>query len=99
MEEEGETIGKSLLELESEMRACAKGDPSLMLTPKVINLRREVERQRQVLRQLHLAKEEMGRRKAGLEQELRTIESAEKRRNEVALETERSLTEAKFEIN
>jgi chromosome segregation ATPase len=30
---------------------------------------------------------------------LRTIESSEKRRNDVALETEKSLTEAKYEIS
>jgi predicted RNase H-like nuclease (RuvC/YqgF family) len=34
-----------------------------------------------------------------LEQELKTIELTEKRRNEVALETERSLTEAKYELS
>jgi hypothetical protein len=39
------------------------------------------------------------KRKTGLEQELKTIESAEKRRNDVSLETEKSLTEAKFEIS
>jgi hypothetical protein len=44
LEEEGEVVEKSLLELESEMRACAKGDPSGLLSPKVINLRKEVER-------------------------------------------------------
>jgi sugar/nucleoside kinase (ribokinase family) len=33
-----------------------------------------------------------------LEHELRTIETAEKRRNDVALDTEKSLLEAKYEI-
>ena len=33
-----------------------------------------------------------------MEHELRTIETAEKRRNDVALDTEKSLLEAKYEI-
>lgn len=37
------------------------------------------------------------RLRQGLESELRTIEHAEKRRNDVALETEKSLTEVKYE--
>jgi hypothetical protein len=37
--------------------------------------------------------------RVSLEQELKTIELTEKRRNEVSLETERSLTEAKYELS
>ena len=41
----------------------------------------------------------LARTREGLEQELKTIESAERRRTDVALETEKSLTEAKYEIS
>jgi hypothetical protein len=37
--------------------------------------------------------------RVSLEQELKTIELTEKRRNEVGLETEKSLTEAKYELS
>jgi len=37
------------------------------------------------------------KRRESLEQELRCAEMSEKRRNDVALETEKSLTEVKFE--
>lgn len=41
----------------------------------------------------------MIRQRADLEQELKTIETAERRRTDVSLETEKSLTEAKYEIS
>ena len=81
------------------MRSFAKREVAGLLSSKVINLRKEVELQRQHLRQLHRSKEELFKRRQGLESELRTIETAEKRRNDVSLETEKSLTEAKYEIS
>jgi chromosome segregation ATPase len=41
----------------------------------------------------------LARQKQDLEQELKSIESTERRRTDVALETEKSLTEAKYEIS
>lgn len=38
------------------------------------------------------------KRRESLEQELRCVELSERRRNDVALETEKTLTEAKYEI-
>lgn len=68
-----------------------------MLSTKVINLRKEVDQQRHGLRVLQEDIAENNKKRLGLEQELRTIEGAERRRNEVALETEKSLTEVKYE--
>ncbi len=69
-----------------------------MLSTKLIQLRKEVDRQRQELREVQ-ERIEIGRReREALEQEFRGIESAERRRVDVALETEKSLTEAKYEV-
>lgn len=61
LEEEAERTEKGLMACESEMRACAKKDLGGLLSPKVINLRKEVEQQRQHLRQIHQRREELMR--------------------------------------
>jgi len=42
--------------------------------------------------------EEMAKRKASLEEELKSVELVEKRRSHVALDTEKALTETKCEL-
>lgn len=50
------------------------------------------------MRAIQEQQESLGQKRVSLEQELRTSEMAERRRNEVALDTEKCLTEAKYEI-
>jgi hypothetical protein len=76
-----------------------KKEPQGLLSTKLIQLRKEVDRQRQELRSIQEEREMSKRQREGLEQEFRGIESAERRRGEVALETEKSLTEAKYEVS
>ena len=51
------------------------------------------------MRELQERRDLLTRQRQELETELKTVESAERRRTDVALETERSLTEAKYEIS
>jgi chromosome segregation ATPase len=51
------------------------------------------------LRAIQEQRESLAQKRVSLEQELKTSEMAERRRNEVALDTEKSLTEAKYEIS
>ena len=98
LDEAKDDCESGLMKMEHEVRLTSKKEGGL-LNANAIELRKEVERARQKLRRITEEREENSRKRVGLEQELKTIEMAEKRRNDVALETEKSLTEAKFEIS
>ena len=100
IEDELQAFEGSLLSLEGELRSYAKKDVSgaSLLSTKVINLRRDVDRQRQQLRQLQDQRDESVKRRESLEAELKCTELTERRRNDVALETEKTLTETKYEL-
>lgn len=68
------------------------------MSTKIVNMRRDVEKQRQQLRELQDQREAIFKRRESLEQELKCVELVERRRNEVSLETEKGLTEAKYDI-
>ena len=70
-----------------------------LLSTKVINLRKDVDKQRHQLRELQERRDILTRQRQELEQDLKNIESVERRRTDVSLETEKSLTEAKYEIS
>ena len=70
-----------------------------LLSTKVINLRKDVDKQRHQLRELQERREILTRQRQELELDLKNIESVERRRTDVSLETEKSLTEAKYEIS
>lgn len=88
-----------LLQREGELRTAMKKEPQGLLSTKLIQLRKEVDRQRHELRAIQEKIDIAGKERGALEQEFRGIESTERRRGEVALETEKSLTEAKYEVS
>jgi hypothetical protein len=81
--------------MEGELRSMAKKDH---LSSKVITLRKDVEAKRDQLRKLQTHRDDNKREQQELWANLKSVEFTEKRRNEVSLETEKSLTEAKFEL-
>ena len=101
IEEDYQSCESQLLQLEGELRQYAKKENQgvSLLSTKVINMRKDVEKQRQQLREIQEQKELMLKRRDSLEQELKCTELSERRRCDVALETEKSLTEAKFELS
>ena len=88
-----------LLEMENELRQYAKKEVEGLLSAKVINLRKNVEQHRQTLKQLSQNRDELNKTRDCLEIDLRNCESVERRRADVALETEESLYSVKSELN
>lgn len=84
-----------LMAMEGELRALAKKD---QLSNKVVDLRKRVDLGRDNLRRVQQQKDECLKLRARLEDELKNSEQVERRRNEVALDTEKTLTETKFEL-
>ena len=83
----------SLAASEAELQKLAREDVGL--SQKVIDLRKEVDRSRKAVRTMHEERQRSRELVDGLMKELQTCETEEKRRHEVALETEKSLGEAK----
>lgn len=100
IEEDLQLCESQLLSLEGELRGYAKKDVqgATLLSTKVINLRKDVDKQRQQLREIQEQREMIMKRRESLEAELKCTESNERRRNDVALETEKTLTEVKYEL-
>ena len=73
---------------EGELRIYAKKEVEGLLSTKVMQIRKEVEQGRQLLRQLESKRIEEEQLRSRLEVDLRNTESVERRRTEVALETE-----------
>ena len=101
LDEDFQSSEQHLLQLEGELRTYAKkeGQGAALLSTKVINLRKDVELKRQQLREQQEQRDILRMRQTSLEQQLKCTELTERRRCDVALETEKSLTEAKFEIS
>ncbi|CDW83113.1 UNKNOWN [Stylonychia lemnae] len=101
IEEECQSCESQLLQMEGELRQFAKKENQglTLLSTKVINMRKDVDKQRQLLREIQEQKEIIQKRIESLDQELRCTELSERRRCDVALDTEKTLTEAKFEIS
>jgi hypothetical protein len=88
-----------LSEMENQLRQYAKREVEGLLSAKVINLRTNVEKHRQILKQLSQRKEEIIKERESLEVDLKNCESVERRRANVALETEESLFSVKKDLN
>ena len=69
-----------------------------MLSTKVINIRKEVEQGRVGLRDMHADRQKLEEKLTELEQELRQNETIERRRTDVALDTEQTLTMTRHEL-
>lgn len=100
LEEEMQTCEEQLNGMEGELRGFAKKDVAgaSLLCTKVINLRKDVDRQRQQLRDIQEQRDLILKRRESLEAELKCTELNERRMHDVALETEKSLTEVKYEL-
>jgi hypothetical protein len=81
------------------LRQYAKREVEGLLSAKVINLRTNVEQHRQILKRLSQRKEEIIKERESLEVDLKNCESVERRRANVALETEESLFSVKKDLN
>ena len=85
-EENFNDLEANLLSMEGELRYLTKKD---QLSSRVVNLRKEVDQKREELRSLQNRREELKQEQEVLFSRLRNIEYAEKRRNEVSLDTEK----------
>ena len=85
--------------MENQLRQYAKREVEGLLSAKVINLRKNVEQYRQILKQLSQRKEEISKERESLEIDLKNCESVERRRATVALETEETLFSVKKDLN
>ena len=86
----------NLLEMENQLRIFAKSDTGL--SSKVINLRKEIKVYREELKNMQIQKLQYQEQNIQIVSDLANCENIERRRNDVALETETSLTEAKQRI-
>jgi hypothetical protein len=78
----------ALLSNEGELRSFAKNEAEGLLSTKVIQLRKDVEAGRQQLRELDQKRQDQEALRKRLEVDLKSTESIERRRTDVALETE-----------
>ena len=74
--------------METELRQCAKTDYESLLSTKVINLRKNVEKKRKLLVEISKKKEELDETKKRIRIDIQSTETLERRRTNVALETE-----------
>lgn len=94
LEVEGDLIAK-----EGELRQYAKKEADGLLSAKVTQIRNDVEEGRQKLRELEQAREDQQAYRERLEIDLKNTECMERRRNEVALETEQNLAKVKSDLS
>ena len=87
-----------LLNKEGALRKYAKREVEGLLSTKVINIRKEVEQGRSGLREMTDRREELDAKLGELELELKQNETIERRRTDVALETETVLSQTRNEL-
>ena len=85
-----------LLENENQLRLMAKNDVGL--SQKVINLRKQITEGREHLKDLQRKKIKFQEAHESVLKDLQNCEVVERRRNEVAIETEQTLSKAKAQI-
>lgn len=95
LESEFAATEDEVLKKEAELRVYAKKEVEGLLSTKVIQIRKDVERGRTELRNLHNKLQDLEHQKQCLEADLRNNEHVERRRIEVSLETESSLSQVK----
>jgi len=88
IEEEFTATENELISKEGELRTYAKREVDGLLSTKVINIRKDVDSGRNILRELTQKKEDLESRQLQLEADLKNTELVERRRTDVALETE-----------
>ena len=88
----------ALLNKEGALRKYAKREVEGLLSTKVINIRKEVEQGRSGLREMTGRREELDAKLCELELELKQNETIERRRTDVALETETVLSQTRNEL-
>ena len=81
------------------MRQYAKTDYEGLLSTKVINLRKEVEKKRKLLVEVSKQKLELDETKNRIRIDIRNTETLERRRTCVAIETEQHLMETKHNLS
>lgn len=91
-------VDKELLEKERELRLYAKREVEGLLSTKVINIRKTVEQGRDSLRELQQKADDNKDQLNQLETDLKNTEMIERRRGEVALETERALAQCRLDL-
>lgn len=99
IEQEYLTVEATLLQKEGELRAYAKKEAEDLLSQKVLAIRKEVEQGRQQLRELEQQRSEQESLRQRLEVDLKNTESIERRRTEVALETEQNLAKVRSDLS
>lgn len=98
LEEEYASTESDLNSKEGQLRQYAKREVDGLLSTKVINIRKDVDKGRLSLRQLEKQKEELKVQQDQLEIDLKNTETMERRRNDVALETEQTLQKTKKQL-
>ena len=88
-----------MLQKEGELRAYAKKEAEGLLSKKVMQIRKDVEEGRQRLREMEEKRHEQEAYRNRLEIDLKNSECMERRRNEVALETEQNLSKVKSDLS
>jgi chromosome segregation ATPase len=94
LEDQKASLESSLLAKEKSLRATAKAE---QLSQNVLIIRREVDRMRSELVKVEEEIENIRGKMNGVKDELHWVEIHERRRNEVVMQTERSLLEVKEE--
>ena len=82
--------------MENQLRQFAKQDTGL--SQKVIDLRKQIKKSRDELKKMQIQKMQIDEVKSQIIEDIRNFDTVEKRRHNVALETEQSLNEAKDRI-
>lgn len=85
-----------LISMENQLRQLAKSDTGL--SKKVIQLRKDIQKSREALKEMQVKRIQLNDKKEDVVTQLKSCEVMERRRNDVALETEKTLIEAKEKI-
>ena len=87
---------QSLLEMENQLRVFAKSDTGL--SQKVIQLRKDIQKNREELKKMQIQKMQYQEQNEQIISDLNNCEHLERRRHDVAIETEKTLYAAKEKI-
>lgn len=85
-----------LLAMENELKQLARSDHGL--SQKVIQLRKDIDQYRRDLKALQILKKKFDRQNEEILENLKNCELVERRRHDVALETEKALVEARAQV-
>lgn len=86
-----------LLAMENQLKQLAKSDQGLSQT--VIQLRKDIDHSRKDLKSMQILKKKFDRQNDEILENLKNCELVERRRHDVALETEKALVDAKRQVS